>query len=324
MTHLLTVTMNPAVDVWTSVERVEPVMKLRCAPARRDSGGGGINVARVASRLGSGVTALYPAGGDTGQILQRLLDAENICSIPIQIRDETRQDFTVLETATGREFRFVLPGPQVSEAEWRRCLEAIAAFPEPLDFLVASGSLPPGVPEDFYVRIAQIARSRGAPMALDASGPPLRAAVNCGVDLLKPSLRELRELTGKALADQSACIEACENLVNAGNAKAVALTLGSQGALLTTREGAWRARPLAVQPISAVGAGDSFLGAMVSALVAGLSMEISFRHGVAGGTAALLAPGTQLCRAADVRGLVDRVIVEPVAFGSPGPIGRDH
>jgi hypothetical protein len=103
MAHILTVTMNPAVDIWTSVGRVEPLKKLRCGPARRDPGGGGINVARVACRLGSVATALYPAGGNTGQILQRLLDEENIRSIPIQIHEETRQDFTALETTTGHE-----------------------------------------------------------------------------------------------------------------------------------------------------------------------------------------------------------------------------
>jgi 6-phosphofructokinase 2 len=260
-------------------------------------------------------------------MLQHLVDEERVRSIPIAIHEETREDFTAFETTTGQEFRFVLPGPQLSATEWSDCLQAIATFREPLDFLVVSGSLPPGVPEDFYARILEIARARPVPIVVDASGPAFRAAVAQGLDLLKPSLRELRELTGETLADEAACVGACENLVDSGKTKVVALTLGGQGALLVTRDGAWRASPVAVEPISAVGAGDSFLGAMVAALASGLSMETSFRHGVAGGTAALLAPGTQLCRAADVSRLLARVIVEPVARGARnefvGSLDRD-
>jgi len=314
MAHILTITMNPAIDVSTSVEQVRPTQKLRCAAARREPGGGGINVARVVGRLGSDVTALYTVGGAVGQLLRRLVDEENIRSLAIPVREETREDFTALETATGDQFRFVLSGPQLSGAEWQSCLDAFAAFGEQPDFIVASGSLPPGVPEDFYVRIAEIARRRGAPLALDASGAPLKAALDHGVDLVKPNLAELRALTGKPLADQASWIAACESLVAAGNAKVVALSLGHRGALLVTQDGAWRAAPLPIRPASTVGAGDSFLGAMVWALASGRSLEDAFRHGVAGGSAALLAPGTGLCHAADLRELLDRVVVEAVAL----------
>jgi 6-phosphofructokinase 2 len=315
MPHILTITMNPAIDVSTSVDRVAHTQKLRCAAARRDAGGGGINVGRVARRLGSDVTALFPAGGGTGHMLNRLVDEEDIRSIAIPIEGETREDFTALETSSGRQFRFVLTGPQLGEAEWRNCVDAFLAFREPIDFLVASGSLPPGAPKEFYAQIAEIARNRAVPFALDASGPSLRAAVDRGVDILKPNLRELRELTAEPLAGGASCIEACKNLLAAGKAKIVALTLGHRGALLVTEKGVWRAGPLPILPVSAVGAGDSFLGAMVWALASGLPIEESFRHGVAGGSAALLAPGTQLCRAADVRSLLEQVVLEPVAQG---------
>ena len=310
MAHVLTITMNPAIDISTSVERVQPTRKLRCAPARRDPGGGGINVARVVDRLGSDATALYPAGGACGQTLLKLVEQENIRSIAIPIGGETREDFTVVETTTGNEYRFVSNGPQLTETEWRNCLEAAAAFRGPVDFVVASGSLPLGVPDDFYARIAKIARGWSAPFALDTSGPPLRAALDYGVDLLKPSLGEMRELTGQPLADPASCVAACRSLVAAGKCKTVALTLGSQGAILATSEGAWRAWPLPINAVSSVGAGDSFLAAMVCALASGLSAQDAFRHGVAAGSAALLAPGTQLCRAEDVRELLGHVVVD--------------
>ncbi len=313
MARLLAITMNPAVDISTSVERVQPTRKLRCAPARRDPGGGGINVARVADRLGSEVAALYPAGGVCGQLLRKLMDQENIRSLAIPIDEETREDFTVVETSSGHEYRFVSPGPLVSEPEWRNCLAAIAAFRDPVDFFVASGSLPPGVPDDFYARIAAIAREHGAPFALDASGPPLRAALDHGVDLLKPNLGELRELIGKPLADPASCVAACRSLVAAGKSKAVALTLGSQGAILAIPEGAWRAWPLPIHAVSTVGAGDSFLAAMVCALASGLAPVEALRHGVAAGSAALLSRGTQLCRAEDARALLEHVAVDRAA-----------
>lgn len=312
MAHILTITMNPAIDVSTSVDRVTPTQKLRCTTARRDPGGGGINVARVACRLGAEATALYPVGGSVGQLLRRLVDEENVRSVSIPVREETREDFTALETATGDQFRFVLSGPRLTDAEWLSCIEAIASFEPRPDFIVVSGSLPPGVPEDFYARIAEIARRWAVPVALDTSGPPLKAAVDHDVDLLKPNLRELRELTGEPLIDEASWIATCTRLVTTRKAQAVALTLGHRGALLVTRDGAWRAEPLPVDPVSTVGAGDSFLGAMVWALASGRTVEEALRYGVAGGSAALLAPGTELCQASDVRHLLDRVVVEPV------------
>jgi hypothetical protein len=119
MTDIVTLTMNPAVDLSTSVDKVVAVHKLRCSPARRDPGGGGINVARVATRLGADVKALYPRGGETGALLRRLIDGEGIASLAVHVAGETREDITVLEEDTGEQFRFVFPGPKLSEAEWR-------------------------------------------------------------------------------------------------------------------------------------------------------------------------------------------------------------
>jgi len=315
MAHILTVTMNPAIDIWTSVAKVEPTRKLRCGPARLDPGGGGINVARVARRLGAEATALFPSGGATGQLLERLVSEEGLKSVVVPIKEETREDFTARETSTGEEFRFVLPGPFLSEAEWRRCLEAFATFQEPVDFVVASGSLPPGVPDDFYARLAEIARDRKTPFAVDGSGPPLEAALARGVDVVKPSLQELRDLTAKELLDDASRVGACEDLIQSGQARAVALTLGGQGAMLVTAEGAWRADPLPVTVIGAVGAGDSFLGAMLFSMACGDTMEESFHHAVAAASAALLAPGTQLCNPEQLRDLYEHVVVERLRRG---------
>ena len=315
MTTILTLTMNPAIDVCTSVDRVAPTRKLRCSAARRDPGGGGINVARVARRLGAEGIAVYPAGGFAGQLLAQLVSDEGVVSIIVPVREETREDFTALETATNDQYRFVLPGPRLSGAEWMACLKAFAELDHRPDFIVVSGSLPPGVPDDFFARIAEIARSWGVRMALDASGPAFKAALEQRPWLIKPNLRELRELTGEALDDEPSQIAACRGLVTQGKTDVVALTLGAQGALLVSAERAWRTRPLSIRPVSTVGAGDSFMGGMVWALGGGKPLEEAFRWAAAASSAALLAPGTELCRFQDVKRLLPQIVVE--AAGSP-------
>ena len=119
--NIVTVTPNPAIDIATSVPMVTPLQKLRCTAARRDPGGGGINVARVVQRLGGDVIAIYPVGGSTGQLLRRLVDRENIRSIVIEVSEETREDFTVTEERSGQQYRFVLPGAPLSKSEWNAC-----------------------------------------------------------------------------------------------------------------------------------------------------------------------------------------------------------
>jgi 6-phosphofructokinase 2 len=312
MASVLTVTVNPAIDVSTSTERIVPTRKLRCTTTRRDAGGGGINVARVARRLGSEVTALYPAGGAAGQLLRRLIDKERIVSIAVDIVEETREDFAILEQQTGNQYRFVLPGPLLAEPEWRSCLAALEAAEDFAPIVVGSGSLPPGVPDDFYARAARIAKTRGSKMVVDTSGKALAAALNEGVYLAKPNLRELQEFVNAPLADQGAWLGASRRVIAAGGAEVIALTLGARGALLVTRDTAHFARAPDIRPVSAVGAGDSFLGAMVWSLARGGGIADAFRYGVAAGSAAVLNPGTELCHAADVARLYEDIELERV------------
>ena len=197
MTDIVTITPNPAVDLSTSVERILPTLKLRGTSQRRDPGGGGVNVARVIKRLGGEASAIYPVGGAMGALLRELLDGEGVASRTFAIADETREDFFVSETSTGQQYRFILPGPRLNEAEWQECLKLVSSIEPFPRFVVASGSLPAGVPDDFYARIARIAKQRGARMVLDTSGAALAAAVDEGVDLIKPNLREMRELSRK-------------------------------------------------------------------------------------------------------------------------------
>lgn len=307
MPKVVTLTPNPAIDLSTAIERVVPSLKLRCAQPRRDPGGGGVNVARVVKRLGGDVEAILPVGGFTGELLRRLLEKEGISSCLIKAEADTREDFSVTESSTGSQYRFVLPGEPLRESEWRECLEAIAARKP--RFIVGSGSLPPGVPDDLYARAAAITRRLGAKFFLDTSGLPLAAAIEQGVDMIKPNLREMRQLAGKSLPSESDWIAAARGYIESGKVETVALSLGHMGAMLITRDRTLRALPPPIKPISTVGAGDSFFGAIVYSLAKGDDLTDSFRLGVAAGSAALIQEGTGLCSPADAYRLTSQVTV---------------
>jgi 6-phosphofructokinase 2 len=309
---IVTLTINPAIDIFVNVGRVEPTRKLRCSAPKRDPGGGGINVARVAHRLGASVAAIYPTGGAIGKLLHRLVEREGIESLVTPSHVETRENFTAYEESTGEQYRFVLPGSTLHRAEWEAVLDKLTSLPESPKFVVASGSVPPGVPEDFFARVARQARHLGAQCLIDTSGPALKTALMEGVTLIKPNLVELTDLVGNPLDTDDARVAACRKLAASGQVKAVALTLGEQGALLVTTDRVFRAQPLAIEPVSTVGAGDSFLGGMVAALAAGQSLKDAFRVAVAAGSAAVLSPGTELCREENVQRLLRQIKVNEV------------
>jgi 6-phosphofructokinase 2 len=200
---IVTLTMNPAIDVSASVDYVVPDDKLRCGSPTYEPGGGGINVARAIRKLGGGALALFPAGGPAGALLGELLTAEGVPHRRLPVGGWTRENLNVAERMTGRQFRFVMPGPTLAEPEWKTILLDLRMLDPAPRFLVANGSLPPGVPADFYARLARSLRDRGVALVLDASGEPLRHAIAEGIYLLKPSLREFEELTGEPGCEES-------------------------------------------------------------------------------------------------------------------------
>ena len=311
MTDILTVTLNPALDVLTSIDHVSDTHKMRCGPTLKHPGGGGVNVARVLHRLGANCVAAYLAGGVTGERHHKLMNAEKVRCHVMPIAEETRESFSVHETSSGNDFRFVLPGPCVTDAELDACFDYVAQH-LPKQFLVISGGLPPGVPDDFYARLAALAQQHGVRVVLDTNGPALAEALKVGVYLFKPSLRELRDLTGQALPDTDSQLAAAQQLIDRGQAQIVAVSLGEQGAMVVSATERWRARSIAVTVQTTIGAGDSFVGGMVWALARGDSLVKAFQYGMASGAAALLAPGTSLSQAADVHHLLPQVVVEAV------------
>lgn len=302
MTELATLTVNPTIDVAFEVDRVMPTHKIRGRDERHDPGGGGINVARVFSRLGGLARCLYLAGGTTGSTLDNLVEREGVDRVRIAIAGETRVAMAVREKDSGLQYRLVADGPEITEAEWQECLDRLAATS--FDYLVASGSLTHGLPDDFYDRVADMAVKRGKRLVLDSSGRGLAGGMAGGkVFLVKPSLGELRNLVGERLESEAEITEAARSLVADGACENMAVTLGEDGALLVTGNTALRLPAVSVQAISAVGSGDSFVGAMVFRLARGHTIEDAFRFGIAAGAAAVLTPGTDLARADDIHRL---------------------
>jgi 6-phosphofructokinase 2 len=313
VSDIVTITINPAVDIFVSTARVEPTRKMRTSAPKRDPGGGGINVARAAFRLGGKVTAIYPASGAIGRLLTRLLEREGIVSVVTPSHAETRENFTAYEDETGEQFRFVLPGSPLHRAEWEAVLHELEHIETRPKFVVASGSVPPGVPIDFFAQVAAIAKKLGARAVVDSSGAALKAAIDEGVYLVKPNLNELADLCKRPLDDDAARITACRDMIRSGEAEVVALTLGDDGALLVTRDTVLRAHAMAVEAVSTVGAGDSFLGGMMAALARGEPLDRAFRVAVAAGLAAVMRPGTELCHQDDVERLLPQLRIEELA-----------
>jgi 6-phosphofructokinase 2 len=296
--RIVTLTLNPALDLASTAELVRPTHKIRTLGEHVDPGGGGINVARVVRMLGGEVLAVLLAGGVTGQYVGGLLDEAGVARLSVPTRGRTRISFTVFEAASGLEYRFVPEGPEIAEAEWRAALEAVETVEA--DWVVANGSLPRGVPADIYAEIARRAARRGLRFVLDTSGPPLAAALGHGITLLKPSLGELEALLGRKLVDPRAQEAEALALVQRGAARMVAVSLGREGAILASETGVRRMAAPTVAVRSAVGAGDSFLAALTLALARGETEEHALAWGIAAGAAALASFGTARLDRAEV------------------------
>jgi len=308
--EIVTLTMNPALDVTTNVDRVRPTDKLRCQGARNDPGGGGINVARIASVLGASASAVFPAGGPTGEVVAELLAVQGVPFQQIKISGRTRESFTVNEECSGQQYRFVLPGPPLTFAERARCVDELRVAAESAQFVVVSGSLPPGVPAEFYQQIADVCGDLGARLILDVSGTGLQH-LPTGVFLVKPSVRELRECVGRELATEADETAAAQELIQSGRVQVVVVSLGDRGALLVTPTTAERVPAIKMRSGSGVGAGDAMVAAITVGLSRGWPLSTSVRFGVAAGAAMLMTPGTAVCHRAAVERLFT-LIAEPV------------
>lgn len=306
MKNIVTLTINPALDVSTSVEKVIPDRKMRCSKAEREPGGGGINVSRAIKRLGGRSTAVFLAGGETGKLLQSLLNEEGVNSRPITFEETMRESFSVLEDSSGHQFRFITPGPTIEEKIWSQCLNQLAQISPNPEYIVGSGSIPPGVPEDFYAYAVEKAKEIGAKFILDTHGKPLKSAGK-GICLIKANMNEIQELLGEEVKDEIHLAQSMEKLIQEGFSEIIVVSLGAAGALMVSQEGTCKINAPMVPIRSRVGAGDSMVAGIVMGLAQRRSLREALMFGVAAGSAAVKTPGSELCRGEDARNLFEQI-----------------
>lgn len=301
--RIVTVTLNPCIDLELEVEALLVEDVTRVLAARKDPGGKGVNVSRMLLHLGRASTALAALGGATGRELAELARAAGLDLAVARVRGETRINLTISERGAGLTRRLNMAGPLLDGGDLRRLRRALAAASRQADWLVLSGSLPPGAPETLYAEIIEQARRHGAACALDSDGPPLEAGVAARPALLKPNLHELSRLAGQPLPDIAAARQAARALCG-GGVSTVLVSLGAGGALLVAAADEAVAVPPPVRAVSTVGCGDALLAAYLHARAEGLPEREALRWGVAAGAASAAKPGTRLASADETRALL--------------------
>jgi len=307
MPSIITITFNPALDKSLSIPNLVPDKKLRCSTAVYEPGGGGINVARAIKHLGGKAAAVYLSGGDAGRKITRMLTDDDIESIPIEIAECTRENLVVADIIGKKQYLFDMPGPEVTTHEWKKCLDVVTSL-QGIEYMVVSGSLPPGVPDDVYEELSLVAKQKNARLIVDTAGEGLKRAVQAGVYLIKPNARELAKLVGKEELDSSSITSAAQQLIGNGKCEAVVVSMGRAGAILVTKAIVLEINaPDTEQAKSTVGAGDSMVAGIVMGLTAGKTLPEAVQFGVACGTAATLHAGTELCKREDVEKLYNLI-----------------
>ncbi|MEP6595906.1 MAG: 1-phosphofructokinase family hexose kinase [Ginsengibacter sp.] len=306
MSDILTITFNPCIDKSTSVSALAPEKKLRCSKAKFEPGGGGINVARAIKKLGGEATAVYPAGGYSGKFLKVLLDEENVKSLVVETAQHTRENMIVLDVSSNLQYRFGMPGQELSQEEWQKCLQLVEETDS--EFIVASGSLPPGVPADIFITLGSIARRKKSKLIVDSSGDALQHAFHEHVYLIKPNLGELSKLAGEEELDVYDIGKAARKLIKETGCNIIVVSMGASGAMMITKDEIYKVATPPVKRKSTVGAGDSMVAGIVLSLSSGKSLREAITYGVASGTAAIINPGTGLCNLNDVNRIYDHII----------------
>lgn len=309
MSQIVTITFNPCIDKSAAVPELIPEKKLSCTEPRFEPGGGGINVARAIKKLGGEATAIYPSGGYTGNFFNDLLAKENVPAIIIEIENSLRENVIVMEESSNKQFRFGFPGAKLAEQEWQQCIDAIGKINN-VEFLVASGSLPEGVPDDIFARLATISKKKNLKLVVDTSKAALRHAANEGVFMLKPNLNELSSLLGKKELSIEDVAPAAKEIIEKRYCEVLLVSLGEKGAGLYTHDDQIKVSAPKVEKKSTVGAGDSMVAGFVLSLSQGKNFENALRYGVACGTAATMQSGTELCNKKNADALYQMIVGE--------------
>ena len=293
---ILTLTLNPALDKSTEIEQLVPEKKMRCAAMQIEAGGGGINISKAINELNGESLALFPSGGNNGALLHAILERSGIRYHSIGIEGETRESFVATEKSSNKQYRFVMPGPELLPQHLEACLQFIRDMKPLPAYMACSGSMPPGVPESFLGDLATLCREKGIRLIVDTSGPALKKVLEHGLFMIKPNLSELCSLVGKDFLELSEIDDAAKEVLNWSGCTAVIASMGPRGAMLVTKDMTKRIVAPEVRKLSTVGAGDSMVAGLLWKLESGSSLHDAAMFGVACGSAATMNKGTNLFR----------------------------
>ncbi len=310
---IVTLTLNPALDMSTEVPHLVADEKLRCSEPVLDPGGGGLNVSRAIMALGGESLALVALGGLTGDRLSGLIRDEGVPFLALTAPGETRQSLTVTEKASGQQFRFMLPGPKWAESDQERVFTLLRASARTGAYSVISGSQPPGVPLDFPARLARA--MPGLMVILDTSGPALVEAVTHpipGLEVLRMDGYEAGILAGRPLTSREDSAAFAAELVAKGVAKTVIVARGADGSVLASAQERLFCAAAKVTVVSTIGAGDSFVAGYVMTRARGQSEAAALAMATAAASSAVTTAATDLCRAEDVMRLLPQCLVSPI------------
>lgn len=307
MRDILTVTLNPALDLATKVGAVVPNVKLRCEPARLDPGGGGINVSRAVQILGGRSRTFVVLGGHNGEHMAKLMTEAGLDLIVHPSRGETRSSLSVIDKRTGEQYRFMLPGPEWTALDITAARASITAAAQPGGLAVLSGSIPPGVPDGILLDLARSMNARGVDVVVDTSGPALHimaGSTDRAAHVLRMNQEEANDLAGRPLRDLQESAEFAAGLVAKGAARIVIVARGPEGSVLAWSGGRLHARAADVPVRSKVGAGDTFVGGFTYGLALAEDLPAALTRGVAAASAAVMSEGTSLCTREDAERLM--------------------
>jgi 6-phosphofructokinase 2 len=302
---ILTITLSPCIDKSSKVETLKPESKLRCEEVINEPGGGGINVSKALQKLGTASVALFPAGGHNGNMLCSLLKEQGILFHAVNTEVETRENWIMLDTSNNNQYRFTFPGREVKEETIKTLVDQIRSFAP--TFVIASGSLPIGLPDYFYGLIVKNAASVGAKCIVDTSGAALQALKGKHSYLIKPNIGELCKMLNVDSLDKENIPDAAQQAIRDGFSEIIVVSMGAEGAWLVSNEKKYFVQAPSVEKKSTVGAGDSMVAGITYMLQKQRPLRDAIRFGVACGTAATMNEGTQLFNKADAEQLYNLI-----------------
>ena len=285
---ILTVTLNTSIDKLYLMESILPETVMRVKEVHNTAGGKGLNVSRVAAALGEPVVAMGFTGGFNGQYLESLLSRPGLRPAFTRVAGETRSCINCWDLSSNRSTEYLEPGEPVTEEDVSRFLEDFCRELPRAAVVTISGSMPKGVPDDFYGRLIRLCRDAGVPVLLDTSGSRLVAAAKESPALIKPNEDEIFQLTGHRFSSREEAVPALLRLRDSGIPNVV-LSLGAEGALLACAEGVFHGKPPEITPRNTVGCGDSMLAGFAVGFARRLPILETFRIALAVSAASALS-----------------------------------